>query len=66
MAEVLLVCRKHGCPRKKKVEYDQRTMPQGTTKIVLLCPWHEVHGDFGSEEYYDHNNKQIHFDANTD
>jgi len=47
---VTLKCSHKGCPRTRKVFYDN-TMPKGTVVIKSLCPWHDE-GDFGSEKYY--------------
>ena len=47
---VRLRCSHAGCPRTKKVAWDD-TMPVGTAVITSACPWHA--GDTTTEDYYD-------------
>ena len=47
---VRLRCPHAGCPRTRKVAWDD-TMPTGTATITSACPWHA--GDTAAEDYYD-------------
>ena len=49
---VLLRCSQRQCPRTKKIPFDARTMPAGTTEILSHCPWHVSAGDFETESYF--------------
>lgn len=57
MEKVLLVCDHKGCPRRKKLDFDPKTMPRGTAYLLSECDWHV--GDTGWEEAYDKNNKLL-------
>lgn len=51
---VRLRCARTGCPRTRKIVWDD-TMPVGTTTVVSACPWHA--GDTTTEDYYDTNGR---------
>ena len=55
--KVLLKCSVEGCPRTKKIEWDDN-FPRGTTIVTIKCPWHDD-GDFDSEHYYDKDGEEI-------
>jgi len=54
---VTLKCSVDGCPRTKKIEWDD-FFPKGTITVTIKCPWHDD-GDFDSETYYDKDGNQI-------
>ncbi len=60
--KVLIKCSVKGCPRAKKIEWDD-TMPKDTATIELKCPWHDD-GDFDSELYFDKDGEQLGLEEN--
>lgn len=59
MKKVLLKCSVKGCPRTKKIDWDD-DFPEGTETVTLKCPWHDD-GDFDSEDYFDKDGKQLYW-----
>jgi hypothetical protein len=61
-AKVLLKCSVEGCPRTKKIEWDD-TMPIGTVIVEYVCPWHMKCSEFEAEErYFDKDGKELYWE----
>jgi hypothetical protein len=55
--KVLLKCSVKGCPRTRKIDWDDN-FPKGTVVVELRCPWHD-NGDFDQEIYFDKEGNQL-------